>query len=549
MRIRALGRLVYVVGLLQHRGIDKLLFARKWIWLLRPLMWLNPCFWRSRDGALNRGEHVREVLAGLGPIFVKFGQVLSTREDLLPEDIVSELALLQDQVAPFPGVEAEALVVAALGAPIDVLFKSFDRACLASASVAQVHEAQLLSGESVVVKVIRPDVREKIDRDLVLLRTLADGLLWWQPCAKRYRPHALVEEFARHLHLELDLINEGANASQLGRHFKDSPLLHVPKIYWQHTRENVLVMERIEGVKISHVARMRSLGVNFKRLAEHGVKIFFTQLLRDNFFHADMHPGNIFVDCRDPDQPKYMAVDFGIMGTLSREDQRYIAENLLAFFEQDYQRVAEMHVRSGWVPAGTKIEDFAVSIRSVCEPIFEKPMKDISYAHLLSRLLQTAEKFAMPVQPQLLLLQKTLLNIEGLGRMLYPELDLWVTAKPLLKKWMREQRSPRRFIKQAMLQMPYWRDQCLALPDLLQQCLERGAEDRSVSVHQPEAKSSAPVWFLLGGVFALAWFGAVKPQVWSWVQAHRVDLPWAALACVAMGLLIWARRRYKCLTK
>lgn len=543
-------RIFQLIGLIQFYRIDELLIAKKWCWCLRPFLWLNPLFWVTSDIGQSRGENLCKVLEESGPIFVKFGQILSTRQDLFPDDIVEALAVLQDRVTPFPGHQAEKIVELALQDSIQQLFASFNRDCLASASVAQVHEATLLSGELVVVKIIRPHIGRQIKRDLKVLRLLARWLLRLQGKAQRYRPMAVIKEFERHLSLELDLIAEGANASQLARNFTGSDLLHVPKVYWDYTRKNVLVLEKVSGVKISHVNEMKAMGVDFKVLAENGVTIFFTQLLRDNFFHADMHPGNIFVDCRVPSKPCYMAVDFGIMGSLTREDQRYIAENLLAFFEQDYRRVAEMHVQSGWVPAGTSVENFTMSIRSVCEPIFKKPFKEISYAQLLSRLLQTAEQFNMEVQPQLLLLQKTLLNIEGLGRVLYPDLDLWTTAKPLLKKWMRQQRSPRKFIKQAVRQLPYWQDHLLELPDLwrasvqAQMVAQQLEKQKKLGLLKNHGCPAMVVALGLGGlVCLLGWSYGHHQALEALVLEHQKMLGWlGVLGCTSAMLL--ARKHY-----
>ena len=548
MRTAALLRFIHVVGVLRRHQVDKTLGLGYGRYAFAFLRGINPLLWRNPHKGLARGALLRLALESLGPIYIKFGQVLSTRQDLLPEDIAEELALLQDKVAPFPGNEAEAIVVEALGVPIAQSFQHFERACLASASVAQVHAAQLLSGESVVVKVIRPGIAKQIKRDLDLLHFMAGVFLRMAKDAERYRPHALIDAFAEHLSLELDLVHEGANASQLARNFKNSPLLHVPQVYWSHSRRNILVMERIHGIKISDIKGMQDKGVDFKVLAENGVTIFFTQLLRDNFFHADMHPGNIFVDCSTPARPRYAAVDFGIMGSLSKDDQRYIAENLLAFFEQDYQRVAELHIRSGWIPADTSVNAFAGSIRAVCEPIFEKPFSEISYAQLLGRLLGIAEQYAMPIQPQLMLLQKTLLNIEGLGRMLYPELDLWSTAKPMLAQWMKEQRSPRRFIKQASRQVPYWRDQLIAMPDLLQRLLEERTKSNQLQA-QPASSYSRLMMAASAGVV----LGAVGVWTWPWWQHqhlwHRSD--WGAMALVALvcygfGLCAANRRKRLC---
>lgn len=506
MRLYALVRLLHLLGLIQYHDLDRWILSLPMRCLIRPIYWLNPRLWGKRPSHLSQGVHLRQSLESLGPIFVKFGQALSTRQDLFPEAIIDELSLLQDQVPAFSGEDARKRIESAWDCPLEEVVSFFDEKPLASASVAQVHEATLRTGEAVVLKVIRPKVKDDINCDIALLRLCADAFLRVVSGAERFNPHGVIDVFERHLQKELDLVQEGANASHLARNFKHSALLHVPFVYWEHTRETVLVMEKVGGVKINHIHTMRGLGVDFKVLAENGVTIFFTQLLRDNFFHADMHPGNIFVDCQDPHHPKYVAVDFGIMGSLSKNDQRYIAENFLAFFEQDYHRVAYMHIRSGWVPKDTCAEDFADSIRAVCEPIFEKPFAEISYASLLGRLLSIAERYQMPVQPQLILLQKTLVNIEGLGRQLYPELDLWTTAKPLLKEWMKEQRSPKRFLSQLSKQMPYWKDHILEMPDLLYHLSQGAAQPIERPALALEKKGidykSVLLGFLLGG---LAW--------------------------------------------
>ncbi len=536
MRISTVLRLIHVLGILRRYQVDKTMaLALPKRYGLALCRWINPALWARPQNGLSRGAMLRLALESLGPLFVKFGQVMSTRQDLLPEDIAEELALLQDKVAPFPGEQAEKLVAQSLDQPLNALFKHFDSQCLASASVAQVHAATLHSGESVVVKVIRPGIAKQIAKDLTLLRSMANMMLYWINDGQRFRPHAVIDEFARHLSLELDLVHEGANASQLARNFKGSTLLHVPKVYWSHTRKNVLVMERVYGVKISDISAMQDKGVDFKVLAENGVTIFFTQLLRDNFFHADMHPGNIFVDCTNPARPRYIAVDFGIMGSLTKDDQRYIAENLLAFFEQDYQRVAEMHIRSRWIPPETPVNDFAGSIRAVCEPIFEKPFSEISYAQLLGRLLGIAEQYTMPIQPQLLLLQKTLLNIEGLGRVLYPGLDLWTTAKPILQQWMKEQRSPKRFFKQMVKQSPYWRDQLLAMPDLLQQVL---AQQSSPVAPKPQdlTRGHCRLWLFICGLIVGVGVMVYWPLWTSWLVFH--DRCGAALLSVGVVIFV-----------
>lgn len=394
------------------------------------------------------GERLRLAIEELGPVFIKFGQALSTRPDILPPDIAAELAKLQDRVPPFPGAQARQLIEDALGARVEELFAAFDETPLASASVAQVHTARLKPqgagdpGFEVVIKVLRPGVEQQVQRDIELLHTLADLAERWHPLGKRLRPRAIVAEYEKVVLDELDLMREGANASQLRRNWLGSELIYHPIVFWDYTRPNVLVMERIYGLSIRELDELRRRGVDFQVLAERGVEIFFKQVFRDNFFHADMHPGNIFVDLSNPAQPSYLAVDFGIVGTLTQADQRYLAENFLAFFNRDYRRIAELHIASGWIPKETRAEDFESAIRTVSEPIFGKPIKDISFGFFLLRLFQIARRFNYQVQPQLVLLQKTLLSVEGLGRQLYPELDLWKTAKPVMEQWMWDRIGP-----------------------------------------------------------------------------------------------------------
>lgn len=431
-------RVLRIVQVFVRHGLDDFVSVLPLFRLYRHVLHLMP--WRWRDTVRRpRAVRLREALEELGPIFVKFGQMLSTRPDLLPDDIADELSKLQDQVPPFPGETAKSVIEEAYGEPIDQHFARFDVTPIASASVAQVHAATLLDATDVVVKVLRPEIEQVIERDLALLYTLA-GLAerHWSE-GERLRPVEIVDEYNKTIHDELDLMREGANASQLRSNFEGSDLVYIPKVYWDHTYPEVMVMERIDGIPIRDIDGLKKAGINMRDLAHDGVEIFFTQAFRDGFFHADMHPGNIFVS----ETGQYRAVDFGIMGTLSESDKRYLAENFLAFFNRDYRAVAEAHLRAGWVPATTRAEEFEAAIRTVCEPIFARPISEISFGKLVLRLFQTARRFDMPVQPQLVLLQKTLLNIEGLGRQLYPELDLWVTAKPYLEKWMREQVGPR----------------------------------------------------------------------------------------------------------
>ncbi len=389
------------------------------------------------------------------------------------EDLADELANLQDQVPPFPGAQARAIIERALHSPVEELFAEFDETPLASASIAQVHCARLKDGREVVVKVVRPGIEVLIRRDVGLLYLVVElAERYWRE-GRRLHARQIVAEYEITILDELDLMREGASASQLRRNFADSDLLQVPEVYWEYTRPNVMVMERVSGIPISDVDALKAHGIDLRVLAEHGVEIFFTQVMRHNFFHADMHPGNIFVARGNPHKPCYVAVDFGIMGSLTPEDQRYLAENFIAFFNRDYRRVAELHVLSEWVPADTRINEFESAIRSVCEPIFERPLKDISFGQLLLRLFQTARRFHMEVQPQLILLQKTLLNIEGLGRQLYPDLDLWQTAKPFLERWMREQLGPRALMRELKTHAPRWGETLPALPGLAHEVLRQ----------------------------------------------------------------------------
>ena len=443
MKLLAARRLLRIQRVVIRYQLDDLLFALPLPFWLRVLRLVLPWRWLPRKALpLTRGARLRLALEELGPIFIKFGQLLSTRRDLLPADIADELAKLQDQVPPFDPTHSLALIEAQLGAKVAEVFARFDAQPLASASVAQVHGAQLKSGEEVVVKVIRPGLKPIIKQDLAWLFLLAKVAEKASSDARRLRPVEVVSDYEKTIYDELDLLREAANASQLRRNFEGSPLLYVPQVYWDFCRPKVLVMERIYGIQVTDLETLADQRTDMKLLAERGVEIFFTQVFRDSFFHADMHPGNIFVSTRQPWNPQYIAIDCGIIGSLTPEDQDYLARNLIAFFKRDYRRVAQLHIDSGWVPADTKVNDFEAAIRTVCEPIFEKPLKDISFGQLLLRLFQTARRFNMEVQPQLVLLQKTLLNIEGLGRQLYPDLDLWSTAQPFLERWMRERVSP-----------------------------------------------------------------------------------------------------------
>jgi len=429
-------------------------------------------FWR--DLSAPRAERLRRALESLGPIFVKFGQVLSTRRDLLPPDIAEELAKLQDQVPPFPSARAIAELEKAYGKPVAEVFATFYAEPVASASVAQVHFATLHDedgGREVAVKILRPGIAPIIDHDIALLDALA-GLLerLWSD-GKRLKPREVVAEFAKHLHDELDLMREAANCSQLRRNFTPSPLLQVPEVCWDWCTSSVMVMERMRGIPISQVDRLRDAGVDLKKLSRAGVEIFFTQVFRDGFFHADMHPGNILVATDGENFGKYVALDFGIMGTLNEVDKNYLAINFLAFFRRDYHRVAEAHIESGWAPKETRVDELEAAVRAVCEPIFDRPLKEISFGKVLLRLFQTSRRFNVEIQPQLVLLQKTLLNVEGLGRQLDPDLDLWQTAKPFLERWMVEQIGWRGLVKHLRQEAPQWAALLPQLPRLAHQAL------------------------------------------------------------------------------
>jgi ubiquinone biosynthesis protein len=478
MKPRVVLRLLQIQHVLVRHGFDDFISATHLYRPFRLALYLVPWTWFARDRGLPRGARLRLALEELGPIFVKFGQALSTRPDLLPADIATELAKLQDQVPPFPGATARALIATAYGRSPDEVFETFEENALAAASIAQVHAATLRGGAKVVVKVLRPGMSEVIGRDLEVLHALAGLAERYWADGRRLRPVEVVREYQKTILDELDLMREAANAAQLKRNFAASDLLYVPEVYWDYCRGNVIVMERIYGIPISDVARLRSLKTNIARLAENGVEIFFTQVFRHNFFHADMHPGNIFVIADDPEHPRYAAVDFGIVGTLSPRDQYYLAENFLAFFERDYHRVAKLHVDSGWVPAETRVDELESAVRTVCEPIFNKPLKDISFGQVLLRLFETARRFNMEIQPQLILLQKTLLNIEGLGRQLYPELDLWKTAQPILRDWMRERVSGRAIMERLRTQLPDLAEAVKTLPQLVQGMIQQAADGR-----------------------------------------------------------------------
>ncbi|WP_336365813.1 ubiquinone biosynthesis regulatory protein kinase UbiB [Marinobacter sp. C2H3] len=493
----------------------------------------------------SRGDRLRRALEELGPVFVKFGQILSTRRDLLPDDMAESLKYLQDRVPPFSGEIARGIIEDELGRPVGQLFSTFTTDPMASASVAQVHAATLHNGQPVVVKVLRPGIERVIHQDLALMYLMA-GLLerYWSE-GRRLHPVEVVADYDATIHDELDLQREGANASQLRRNFDNSSLIYIPFIDWDFTRKRVLVMERIEGIPIADVDALRAAGVNLKVLAEKGVEIFFTQVFRDSFFHADMHPGNIFVDTRNPADPKYIAIDFGIVGTLAPDDQSYLARNLLAFFKRDYRQVAQLHIQSGWVPSDTRVNEFEAAIRTVCEPIFERPLKDISFGHFLLRLFQTARRFNMEVQPQLVLLQKTLLNVEGLGRQLYPELDLWSTAQPFLENWMRQRLGPAGVLKTLQAELPSWLEQTPEMPQLVHDALAalrhagtNGDQRATVAYLREQQARNDRRWRRLGlaGVLAVAALIAARPEARLWLESTPA-VSWGLLAMAGVLIL------------
>lgn len=457
-------RLIKIIYVVLRFGLDEFILAHKSTrWLLIPLKFIL----FTRNTSAPRAERLRLALESLGPIFVKFGQMLSTRRDLMPTDIAEELAKLQDRVPPFPSEQAVALLEQVFKKKLSDVFLSFDLTPIASASVAQVHFAVLPDGREVAVKILRPGIEPIIDHDIALLDAGASLLERWWSDGKRLKPRLVVAEFNKYLHDELDLMREAASASQLRRNFPDSPLLVVPEMYWDWCSTTVMVMQRMNGIPISQIATLREAGIDLSKLASSGVEVFYTQVFRDGFFHADMHPGNIMV-AKDG---RYIALDFGIMGTLSDSDKNYLAQNFIAFFRRDYKRVAEVHIESGWAPANTRVDELESAIRSVCEPIFDRPLREVSFGRVLLRLFQTSRRFGIEIQPQLVLLQKTLLNIEGLGLQLDPELDLWKTAKPWLERWMSEQVGWRGFIKALKTEAPSYATLLPQLPRLLHQKL------------------------------------------------------------------------------
>ena len=538
IRLRRIAKIVKVVG--KYR-LDLLLNKEKLPLSIR--VFLAPAVFFGRANG-SRGERLRKALEELGPIFVKFGQLLSTRPDLVPEDISVELSSLQDNVPPFSSQLFKKNIELALDGSVDELFLSFEPDPLASASVAQVHAAVLADGRDVVVKAVRPNIEKTIRKDIALLYTLARLVKTYSEDGERLHPLEVVKDYESVIIEELNLQSEGANASLLRHNFANSPMLHVPEIYWPYSNKDVLVMERIYGIPVTDIDRLEAAGVDFKLLAQRGVEIFFTQVFEHNFFHADMHPGNIFVDATNPKSPTYIAVDCAIMGSLSSEDQFYMARNLLAMFQRDYRLVAELHIRSGWVPKDTSINDFTGAIRSVCEPIFQRPLSEISLGHMLIDLFTTARRFNMEVQPSLVLLQKTLLNIEGLGRQLYPDLDLWQTAQPYLEQWLKDRYSPKSMFNQLKRYAPDWLEHFPQIPPMIFQALKsaQNNETHDVAKQSVIRQKSDSVWAKFSTALG---FGGIGGGVAIGLSQSPMVLsqpPLVSIGLVFAGLLILVLR-------
>ncbi|NND92503.1 MAG: ubiquinone biosynthesis regulatory protein kinase UbiB [Granulosicoccus sp.] len=547
-----IARFARIEHVMVKYALEELLLQNTQAQLLRHVFLLSPTRWMSRETrALPRSTRIRLALEELGPVFVKLGQVLSTRRDLLPDDIGDELTLLQDKVKPFASELAREEIERALSQPVSVIFRQFEDIPIASASVAQVHGAVLHDGSEVVVKVLRPGIRDTIRRDVSLMYLLADMAALVLQDGRRLRPREVVAEYDRTIHAELDLVAEATNAVVLRNNFKDSKTLYIPEIHWDLTRSAVMVQERISGIPIRDIKAMEAIGMDMRRLAEHGVEIFYTQVFEHNFFHADMHPGNIFVSREHPKHPQYIAVDFGIIGSLTDEDQRYIGENLLAFFQRDYRRVAQLHIDSGWVPRDTRVSELEAGVRAVCEPIFEKPLSEISLGDVLLQLFHVARRFEMEVQPQLVLLQKTLLNIEGLGRQLYPDLDLWATGKPFLQRWVVKRNNPRILIRRFVDQAPAILEVLPELPmmvhdfvaqknrSLRQESAAHGPYRQSPGGRGSNGSDRTLRYSITGGALLLS--AALLSS--AYIVSETVRTPWwillvalAGIACLLVGL-------------
>lgn len=537
-----LPRILHIAGTAARYRLDDLVEDARVRHSLRTLRWFLPSP-PAEVLALPRGERFAISLTALGPIFVKFGQILSTRRDLLPLDISDALTALQDRVAPFPGEQARAMVERELGAPINELYADFDETPLASASIAQVHAARMHDGREVVVKVLRPDIRKRIQHDVELLRALGGVADRWHPNADKIRPLDVVAEVESTLLNELDLQREGANASLLRRNFANSPDLIVPAVEWDRSSERVLTLQRLSGIPVDDIVALDAAGIDRKRLARKGVEMFYTQVFRDNFFHADAHAGNIWVDPSNPTDPAFIALDFGIMGALPDADLYWLAENFLALFDRDYRRIAELHLRAGWMPTHVRTDELEAAVRAVCEPYFTRPLAEISLAEVVVKLFQTARRYELTLQPQLILLQKTLLNIEGIGRLLDPQIDIWAVAQPILDRIWRQRRSPRRILAKLRRRMPEWIGMAPEIPQLVHQALGQLAAGR-VELVTPAADQKrldaranldrrAAAWRWLGAI-------ALLTSAWLWTSDRTLvrwhDMPIVALVGLGIGL-------------
>ena len=550
--LRQVPRLLRIAATLVRYRLDDLVEGAH---LYRPLRWLRPLLPRPRADIAQtpRGARLRLALIELGPIFVKAGQILSTRRDLLPGDIADELALLQDRVPPFPGAQARAMIESALGAPVATLYKSFDETPLASASIAQVHAAQLPDGSDVVVKVLRPCIHDKIADDVALLRALGELAQRWHPGADKIRQRDIVAEIETTLTNELDLQREGANASLLRRNFAVGDDLVVPEVFWPLSKESVLTLERVRGIPVDDLAALDAAGIDRIALAEKGVRLFYTQVFRDNFFHADAHPGNIWVDATRRENPRFIALDFGIMGSLPERDQYWLAENFMAMFERDYRRIAQLHIAAGWIPANARVDELEAAVRTVCEPYFTRPLAEISLAEVVAKLFSVARRYQLTLQPQLILLQKTLLNIEGIGRSLHPQIDIWATAKPVLARILRERHSPRRVLRKIRERLPEWISAAPELPTLVHSFLKKAAAGDFDSTRHDELEQRerlayaqrrqlAVLPLAAASLLSAAILYAFDSHGAKWL--HVPTSTWIALAVSAVAFAVaWRRAR------
>ncbi len=505
--LRQSCRIVKIVYIILKFGLDRALFNFPLFSVFRGLVWLNPFYWQVRKQHLPRGERLRLALEALGPLFVKFGQILSTRYDVLPDDVVEALTKLQDQVQPFDSQIAIQTIEAELGGPISQFFDSFEKEAFASASISQVHAARLKTGEDVIIKVLRPQIKEAIAQDISILASLAHFFERISKAARRIHASGIVEEINRTLQNELDLVKEAANASQLRRQFAKESSLYIPRIYWELTRTKVLVMERIYGIAVGDIAALQQQGFSLLEVATVGIQSFYTQVFKNAFFHADMHPGNIFIAPHSQAHPCWILIDFGIVGTLSKEDQYYLAANFLAFIDRDYRRVAELHLESGWVPQNVRVDVLESAIRSVCEPIFELPQNQISMGQTLFRLIKIAREFKMEVMPELLLLQKTLVNVEGLARRLAPDINMWTIARPILEKWMKNKLGWRSLVSRFKEQLPTLNERLPEIPHLVFQALKNVTSKPNHSPLTPDSYQPARRTGWQGGLFLILGVG------------------------------------------